>query len=105
MAPESQVLVGGAVQALIGLAVSTGFLLALYCGFLVVVGFTKFRKTGKGSLVVRNLADRMDDSQMRYFAPDTHRGPADQLRTPELLEQAGESAEAGSPPADAAPAS
>lgn len=88
MAPD-QSIIGGAVQTLMGLAVSTGFLLALFIGFLVIAGFTKFRKTGRGSLVVRNLADQMDGAKVRYFTPDEHSGPTDQLRTPELLEQAG----------------
>ena len=92
MAPDTQSLVSGAIQTLMGLAVSTGFLLALFIGFLVVAGFTKFRKTGRGSLVVRNLVDQMDGGRVRYFTPDAHRGGnTDQLRTPELLEQAGES--------------
>ena len=96
MAPETQSLIGGAVQTLMGLAVSTGFLLTLFIGFLVVAGFTKFRKTGRGSLVVRNLVDQMNGARVRYLRPDAPSGKADQLRTPELLEQAGESAEAGS---------
>ena len=91
MAPD-QSIIAGAVQTLLGLAVSTGFLLALFIGFLVIAGFTKFRKTGRGSLVVRNLADQMDGAQVRYLPPDAPSGPADQLRTPELLEQAGETA-------------
>lgn len=88
MAPD-QSIIGGAVQTLMGLAVSTGFLLALFIGFLVIAGLTKFRKTGRGSLVVRNLVDQMDGAQVRYFTPDAQSGPTDQLRTPELLEQAG----------------
>ena len=94
MAPDTQSLVSGAIQTLMGLAVSTGFLLALFIGFLVVAGFTKFRKTGRGSLVVRNLVDQMDGGRVRYFTPDEQSGNTDQLRTPELLEQAGESAPA-----------
>lgn len=92
MTPD-QSIIGGAVQTLMGLAVSTGFLLALFVGFCVVAGFTKFRKTGRGSLVVRNLADRMDGARVRYLPPEARSGQVDQLRTPELLEQAGEPAE------------
>ena len=88
-------IIGGAVQTLVGLAVSTGFLLTLFIGFLVVAGFTKFRKTGRGSLVVRNLVDQMDGGRVRYRSPDAPSGPADQLRTPELLEQAAEPADDG----------
>ena len=99
MAPDVQSLIGGAIQTLMGLAVSTGFLLSLFIGFLVVAGFTKFRQTGRTSLVVRNLVDRMDGERVRYLQPAARSGLADQLRTPELLEQA-ESAEAGGPPAE-----
>ncbi len=74
-----------AVGALLGLALSTGFLLALFIGFIVVAGFTKFRRTR--ALVVRNLPDDAD-GELSYLPPDAPRGPADQLRTPELLEQA-----------------
>lgn len=100
MAPD-QSIIGGAVQTLMGLAVSTGFLLALFIGFLVIAGFTKFRKTGRGSLVVRNLGDQMDGAPLRYLSPDAPSGPADQLRTPELLEQAGKTtADAGASQAE-----
>lgn len=74
-----------AVGALLGLVLSTGFLLALFIGFIVVAGFTKFRRTR--ALVVRNLPDDVD-GELSYLPPDAPRGPADQLRTPELLEQA-----------------
>ena len=73
------------IGALLGLAVSTGFLLALFVGFLVVVGFTKFRRK-HNSLVVRDLSDRID-GEFNFLPPDAPRGPADQLQTPELLEQ------------------
>lgn len=100
MTPD-QSIIGGALQTLMGLAVSTGFLLALFVGFCVVAGFTKFRKAGRGSLVVRNLADRMDGARIRYLPPESRGGRVDQLRTPELLEQqagepAGEPAASGS---------
>ena len=73
-----------AVGALLGLVLSTGFLLTLFIGFIVLAGFTKFRRTR--ALVVRNLSDA--DGEPGYLPPDAPRGPADQLRTPELLEQA-----------------
>ena len=73
-----------AVGALLGLVLSTGFLLTLFIGFIVLAGFTKFRRTR--TLVVRNLSDA--DGEPSYLPPDAPRGPADQLRTPELLEQA-----------------
>ena len=82
---EVQSIAAGALQALI---VSTAFLLALFLGFIVLVGFSKFRRTGRNKLVVRDLAERMG-SAFSYLPPDAPRGPADQLKTPELLEQAG----------------
>jgi hypothetical protein len=86
---DSNTLVAGAIQTLVGLLVSTGFLLTLFVGFCVVAGFSKIRKIGKGSLVHRNLVDQMGSQELRYLAPDAPRGQADQLRTPELLEQTG----------------
>jgi len=80
-------LVAGATQTLAGLLLSTGFLLTLFVGFCVVAGFSKFRKIDKKSLVHRNLVDQMGSQGLRYLKPDDPRGPADQLRTPELLEQ------------------
>ena len=87
MAPGANAITDGAVLTLIGLATSTGFILALFIGFLVIAGFTKFRKAGPRSLVVRNLVDRMGDEPVRYLSPDDVGGNTDQLRTPELLEQ------------------
>ena len=77
-----------AIGALQGLGVSTVFLLALFIGFCTIVGFSKFRKRGRNTLVVRNLDERMGN-EVPYLPPDAPRGPADQLRTPELLEQSG----------------
>ena len=81
---DVQDLVIGALQ---GLGVSTLFLLALFIGFCTLLGFAKLRPTSRKTMVVRNLDDRMGE-QFRYLPPDAPRGPADQLRTPELLEQA-----------------
>ena len=83
-AAEIQDLLVGALQ---GLGVSTLFLLALFIGFCVLVGFSKLRPTSRKTLVVRNLDDRLGQG-LHYLPPDAPRGPADQLRTPELLEQA-----------------
>ena len=74
-----------AIGALLGLVLSTGFLLTLFIGFIVVIGFTKFRRT-RHALVTRNLSDP-EGGELSYLPPDAPRGPADQLRTPELLEQ------------------
>ena len=85
--PDTNAIADGAMLTLIGLAISTGFLLALFIGFLVIAGFTKLRKIGPKSLVVRNLVDRMEGEQLQYLKPDAVTGNTDQLRTPELLEQ------------------
>lgn len=76
-----------AIYALVGLAVSTGFLLALFIGFLVIAGFSKHRGRSSGSAIVRNIAERLG-TRATYLPPSAPRGPADQLRTPELVEQA-----------------
>ena len=88
---DATVMAGAAIQTLTGLLVSTGFLLTLFVGFVVIAGFSKFRKVSRTSLVHRNLVDRMDgqEGSLEYLAPDAPRGGADQLRTPELLEQSG----------------
>ncbi len=78
-----------AVGALQGLLLSTGFVLFLFIGFVFVFGFTKLKfRSQRDSLIVRNLYDEQKRG-FGYLSPDAPRGPADQLRTPELLEQAG----------------
>jgi hypothetical protein len=70
-----------------GLLASTVFLLALFIGFCVVFGFPKLRATGKDSMVHKSLDELVgQDRYAQYLPPDAPRGPADQLRTPELLE-------------------
>ncbi len=71
-----------------GLLSSTFFLLALFIGFCFLAGLPKLRKPTRGSMVVRNLGEQMT-GETHYLPPDAPRGPADQLRTPELLEQTG----------------
>ena len=75
-----------------GLGFSTVFLLAVFLGFCVLVGLTKLRPIDKRSRVVRSLDDRLG-SGARYLPPSVPRGPADQLKTPELLEQSSASQE------------
>ena len=74
----------GVVQ---GLASSTVFVLVLFIGFCVLVGFTKTKKTAGGTAsVIKSLDERISRQPMRYLAPSAPHGPADQLRSPELLE-------------------
>lgn len=86
MTPEIQNFLFGTLS---GLLASTIFLLAIFIGFCTVFGFPKLRSTGKGSMVNRSLDELVgQDQYARYLPPDAPRGPADQLRTPELLEAA-----------------
>jgi hypothetical protein len=81
---DVQQLVLGAIQ---GLASSTVFVLALFIGFCVVFGFTKLKKTSGGTAtVVKSLDERISHQPMIYLSPTAPHGPADQLRSPELLE-------------------
>ncbi len=82
-ASEIQDLLVGALQ---GLGVSSVFLLVLFIGFCVLVPVVS-RCLVKPTRVVRNLDDRLGEA-LQYLPPDAPRGPVDQLRTPELLEQA-----------------
>ena len=83
---DIQQLVIGAVQ---GLASSTAFVLALFIGFCVLVGFTKLKRTAGGSApVIKSLDERLTHQPMAYLPPTAPRGPADQLKSPELVEAA-----------------
>ena len=72
-----------------GLASSTIFVLVLFIGFCVVFGFTKTKKTAGGTAtVVKSLDERITLQPMVYLLPNAPHGPADQLKSPELLEAA-----------------
>lgn len=87
MTPDIQNLLFGTLS---GILASTLFILVLFIGFCIVFGFPKVRPTGKGSMVHRSLDEMVGQEQYaKYLLPDAPRGPADQLRTPELLEAAG----------------
>jgi hypothetical protein len=78
-----------AVGAVQGLASSTVFVLVLFIGFCVIVGFTKLKKTsGGGAMVIKSLDERITLRPMVYLSPRDPRGPADQLKSPELVEAA-----------------
>jgi len=72
--------------ALQGIASSTVFLLGLFIGFCVIIGFTKLKKTAGDASVIKSLDETITHTPMVYLAPTAPRGPADQLRAPELLE-------------------
>jgi hypothetical protein len=71
-----------------GVVSSTAFVLALFIGFCVVLGFTKLKRTAGGAMVVKSLDEQITHQPMRYLPPTAPRGPADQLKAPELLEAA-----------------
>jgi acid phosphatase family membrane protein YuiD len=78
-----------AIGALEGIGASTVFVLVLFIGFCVVVGFTKLKKTAGGSAsVVKSLDEMVSHRSMVYLLPTAPHGPADQLRSPELIEAA-----------------
>ncbi len=83
---DIQQLVLGSLQ---GLASSTVFVLALFIGFCLVVGLTKLKKTAGGTaMVIKSLDERVTRMPMVYLTPAAPNGPADQLKTAELLEAA-----------------
>jgi hypothetical protein len=82
---ELQQIVLGALQ---GLGASTVFVLVLFIGFCVIVGFTKTKRTAGGKApVIKSLDERISHQPMAYLGPNAPRGPADQLKTPELTRQ------------------
>lgn len=86
MTSEIWNLVVGALQ---GLTVSAVFVLVLFIGFCVAVGMTKLKPTvGRKSRVIRSLDERITGRPQTYLRPDAPRGPADQLRAPELMQRA-----------------
>lgn len=78
-------LLPAALGTLQGLIISTVALLALFVGFCVLLNLPKLRPSGRHSRTVRSLGEAMGQTQT-YLPPDAPRGPADQLRSPELLE-------------------
>jgi hypothetical protein len=83
---EIQEIVVGALQ---GFGASTVFVLGLFIGFCVIVGFTKLKRTAGGNApVIKSLDEMVSRRPMEYLSPTAPRGPADQLKAPELLEAA-----------------
>jgi len=76
-----------AIGAIKGLTFSALFVLALFIGFCVVVGFTKLKRTAGGKApVIKSLDERITQQPMHYLPPNAPRGPADQLKAPELAQ-------------------
>ena len=71
-----------------GFGATTAVVLAVFIGFCVLVGFTKTKRTAGAGSVIKSLDERMSHRAMEYLPPTAPRGPADQLKAPELLEAA-----------------
>jgi hypothetical protein len=76
------------IGALTGLTSSSVFVLALFIGFCVLVGFTKTKRTAGRAMVVKSLEEAVTHRPVDYLQPSDPRGPADQLKAPELVEAA-----------------
>jgi hypothetical protein len=76
------------IGTLTGLTSSAVFVLVLMAGFCLVVGLTKLKKTAGNNMVVKSLDEQMTHRAFEYLGPTAPRGPADQLKTAELLEAA-----------------
>jgi len=73
---------------LVGFVSSSVFVLALFIGFCIIIGFTKTKQTAgaaSGREKPRRGRHASADALPRAVSP---RGPADQLKAPELLEAA-----------------
>lgn len=71
---------------LVALTSSAVFILALFIGFCTIFGFIKLKKTTGRSPVIKSLDEVITGEPMVYLPPTAPRGPADQLRAPELLD-------------------
>jgi hypothetical protein len=80
--------IAGIVQLILGVLSSTVFILVLFIGFCVFLGFTKLKRTAGGGPVVKSLDEAVSRQAVTYLSPSAPRGPANQLRSPELVEAA-----------------
>jgi hypothetical protein len=76
-----------AIGAIQGLTVSAVAVLVIFIGFCVLVGFTKTKRTAGNAPVVKSLDESVSHQPVTYLPPTAPRGPADQLRAPQLLER------------------
>ena len=83
MTPDITAIVLGFVQGFVG---SSAFVLLLFIGFCVLLGYAKLKTTAGRALVIKSLDERIEHKPVEYLSPTAPRGPADQLRAPDLLE-------------------
>lgn len=76
------------IGTLQGIVASSLFVLAIFIGFCVLWGFTKTKRTAGNGPVIKSLDEVVTHRAMEYLPPTAPRGPADQLRSPDLLEKA-----------------
>jgi len=76
------------VGALQGLTFTSMVVLVVFIGFCVIFGFTKTKRTAGAARVVKSLEEAVSHQPVHYLPPTAPRGPADQLRSPELVEAA-----------------
>lgn len=77
-----------ALGTLVGVVSSNVFVVGLFVGFCVLVGLAKLKRTAGRGPVLKSLDEAVTQQPTRYLSPSAPHGPADQLRTPELLEAA-----------------
>ena len=70
-----------------GLTASSVGVLVIFIGFCVLVGFTKTKRTAGNTPVVKSLDESVSHQPFAYLPPTAPRGPADQLKAPELAER------------------
>jgi hypothetical protein len=75
MSADLQDLVLGLLQ---GAGAAVVGVLILLIGFCVLFTLPKLRRTGRRSLVIKSLDERLGTPQ-KYFSPDAPRGTVDQL--------------------------
>jgi hypothetical protein len=71
----------GTVQ---GITVAAVGVLLIFIGFCVLVGFTKTKRTAGNAPVVKSLDESVTHRPVDYLPPTAPRGPADQLKAPQL---------------------
>lgn len=71
-----------------GFLSSSLFVLVLFIGFCVAFGLLKTKQSRGGGPVVKSLEEAVSHRPQLYLLPTDPRGPADQLKCPELVEAA-----------------